>query len=377
MSEVYIDDFDPSVAYSGYWQSQTNETGSAMILYDNTDHYTNSSDAKATLTFTGILCSLSKMNCSIFFNKLLKKFLPGVSVMVYGVVGGSTTSKSSYSIDGSVPTIYHWNSSSEPGGLATLNYPALFYSSPILNNGQHILTISPLDDPTTVWFFLDYFIVAKTDNVSSSPVISSTFTTVSGTSVSLSETSSSLPTATFVTLTSSTSSVTSASEVSDVPPQPTSQISGDVNVNSATVPNHFRQTATIVGTVAVLAAFAFLTLASLWLCRRRRQESERRTVSTCQYPSLCMFDEVFMFLVSFDAAALAASRTSLPSVSSQMDEPPPFPPSYVMSDPPAYVSDIGPMVEVGNSQPLCQPEEVREEVDNHNPIKQTRVQSPN
>ena len=49
MSDTWIDDGDSSVSYSGTWEAVESQRS-----YRNTLHVTNSANARATLTFTGI-----------------------------------------------------------------------------------------------------------------------------------------------------------------------------------------------------------------------------------------------------------------------------------------------------------------------------------
>ena len=268
---------------------------------------------------------------------------------VFGVIRALSTSEASYSLDGGDSTFFRTTA-----GVLTVY--ELLYTSPVVGNGQHILTIENLGDE----FFVDYFNV--TTGVSTTSGVSTTGSVLTTGSVSTNSStrtssaglsSSSSVTTTLVTLRSSGSSTAS----SDVPPASTGQ-NGDANL--AAMPPNNTQRGAIIGASVALGIIAFFGI-FLWLRRRRKQEeSEGWIISSCQYLMVIfifvMFDEVYLCLVS--AARAASSTTFLPEptitppTDQQPTQQPLQPPSYPMSEPPAYDSDIGPAIQVSDSQLL-------------------------
>ena len=276
MSEVYVDDPDPSVSYSGNWQFSTD----SLRDYHNTVHLTNTINSKATFTFTGTpFRSYESLPNSTS--------ITGINVMAYGDVRASETPQSSYSIDGGSLTFFK-------GAAGVLTEPGtLFYTSPSLSNGQHTLTITNLNDTSTL--FIDYFIVVTTGTASTGTsstsssqvvVIPSTGTIAQTGSKSVSSTSVSTsvsPSQSNGTRTLSSSTVanpvlvgTSASSggISD----PTNTSAPD----SATARNNSHQRAAVIGALAAIIILALFIVVSLWLRhRRRRSELNSWEIFTC------------------------------------------------------------------------------------------------
>ncbi len=230
MLEVYIDDTDTTVAYSGVW-----ELSGSQSFHNSTFHVANSTvNSKATLIFTGMYLVIP----SIWNESLDMKYLIGISVMVYGV---AVNTQSSHTIDGGNPTFPNATRSS------SFMFNILLYSSPILPNGQHNLTIDANN------LLIDYFVVTPTGNISTptSAVISTTFTS-----------------STFSGSVSSSDIQSPAISAAD----------------SATTRNSIHQKA-IIGAVVALAIVTIFSLFCLWLRRRRKKrdkELEPWAYATCQ-----------------------------------------------------------------------------------------------
>jgi len=314
MSQVYIDDVDASLAYSGSWQSTTQE----LRAYRNTMHFTNSINSKATLTFTGI------------------------GVTVYGAIRSSETPQSSYSLDGGGATVYNRSTTQ-----VLSQYGVIFYTSPIVRNGQHTLTITNLNDENT--FFIDNFIIV-TNGISASTNTPDTSTTT-GTSTSSSRSSTSSGVSSGTSSSSSSASTTlvtirssgSSSTFADAPgPSTKTPPNSNVDADPATArSNSGSHTAAIIGAVAALAIVALFIIVCLWLQRRRKKQEETKP---------WIFSSYYGGGTATPAASLS---TSLPTVTPEMNEErPPLPPSYAMSEPPAYDAGIGSAVQFGGSQPL-------------------------
>lgn len=223
--------------------------------------------------------------------------------MVYGVVLASESSQSSYSLDGGNSTVFN-----APSAFLT-QYGALFYTSPILPNGQHNLTITSLND--TEILYIDYFVIVTTGTSASSsslrstfspsPVISSSKSTVTNatvlgttSSVSRSETIQSSTTSSLVTL--STFDITSGSNgFRNGGIQTTSTMAGGgTDLNSVPMNRVSRETGAIIGGVTAFAIIAFFVVCLRRQRRRKRFDSDREfwTLSPSQFSmiiSLCIF----------------------------------------------------------------------------------------
>jgi len=129
MSEVHIDDADPSVYYSGGWSPPNcGQGGHRGIIAPRTSHYSVSSTSKATVIFT-----LSFCYASLDMSRILTYFLTCISIRVYGMYIGSigVSTNTWYTIDG--------GNAPQPANM----YPShTLLSSAILPDGQHNLTIN-------------------------------------------------------------------------------------------------------------------------------------------------------------------------------------------------------------------------------------------
>lgn len=323
MSEVYIDDIDASVAYSGTWQATASEERS----YHNTLHWTDTVGSKATFTFTGI------------------------SVMAYGTVRGSDTPQSSYSIDGGSSTTF------KPSSQVLSRYGVLFYTSPSLQNGQHTLVITNLNDTSTL--FIDDFIIVTTGSASTSTHSSSSASTstaagpvgtsATGTAVSHSGTSSSSSsssTNTATTLAQLGASASSGDGGSSTPgdiPSPSTTAAPD-SATSHSGSSHPK--AAILGAVVAVAIVALFIAVSVWRIRNRKRKKDL---------------DPWAFSNSADSPEAPVThapvfyRADTPQMTEQPPPPPP-PLEYPMTEPPPYEAEdighpAGPQVQVAG-QPL-------------------------
>jgi hypothetical protein len=265
------------VVHSGAWAQLGNATQFGFGFYKNTIHLTNSTNSKATLTFTGISSnSLSGMNELLdMFQYILKKF---GRYQRHGVWPCCAARRSTSGVD---PTLI----TEAARGRSALQGPAptLLETSPILRNGQHDLTIENLNGINST-FCIDNFVIVTSGGAST---ITSTFTTMSSSiiptrpstnSYSRSQTSSSVGSASFVTPMSFGSSGTFV----DVPLASTAQSGNDSDAPTTPHNKSHNRTAAIIGAIIASCIVIFFIM-YLWLRRwRKQQESEPWIFSSCQ-----------------------------------------------------------------------------------------------
>ena len=172
MSVTFIDDADTTaLTYSGVWNFS-----SYAEYYNQTVHVANSTTvSKATCIFTGMSLFIPNPG-----NESLdmKYILTGITIRVFGV---AVNILSSYTIDGGNTTFPNATRSG-PGP----NYDILLYTSPILLDGQHNLTIDANN------LLIDYFLVTTPGETSSSAsLISSVSAQPTGSPMELAKTSKS------------------------------------------------------------------------------------------------------------------------------------------------------------------------------------------
>ncbi|KAF8588070.1 hypothetical protein K439DRAFT_702488 [Ramaria rubella] len=200
-----IDDSDPAIkAVNGTW---THFKGGQY--YNGTETLTRDPGATSMYVFNGTGISVFGTQCD--------------------PAGGNTT-VSTYMIDGGSKSTY----TVPPGVICNQNF-VNFFSSPPLENGQHTLLITNLNNGA--WYFLDYL------QVTSPALLSSTNVTSSSPSLSPPSAGVSIPAQTDASAVSGSSSISSGA------------IAGIA-----------------VGGVGLLALF----LAAILVWRRRRQSSKKR-----------------------------------------------------------------------------------------------------
>lgn len=199
--------------------------------------------------------------------------------MAYGTVRGSDTPQSSYSIDGGSSTTF------KPSSQVLSRYGVLFYTSPSLQNGQHTLVITNLNDTSTL--FIDDFIIVTTGSASTSTHSSSSASTstaagpvgtsATGTAVSHSGTSSSSSsssTNTATTLAQLGASASSGDGGSSTPgdiPSPSTTAAPD-SATSHSGSSHPK--AAILGAVVAVAIVALFIAVSVWRIRNRKRKKD-------------------------------------------------------------------------------------------------------
>ncbi|EMD32875.1 hypothetical protein CERSUDRAFT_126402 [Gelatoporia subvermispora B] len=132
LSALVADDTDPNIVYSSGWQiyppSQT-----LVNYFNNTLHFAASANQWATFSFSG------------------------TGIEVYGSlsVNFSTIPQSSYSVDGVIQGMYQPPPNFSPPFLAS---NILFFRSPMLKQGAHILNITVDAASSANQYFLDYIV---------------------------------------------------------------------------------------------------------------------------------------------------------------------------------------------------------------------------
>ncbi|KAI0752380.1 hypothetical protein C8Q80DRAFT_448537 [Daedaleopsis nitida] len=127
-ANIYVDDSDSRIEYVGSWVKNP-ISDPANFNYGGSLSFTNSTEAKASFTFSG-----------------------AVQVAVFGScpTGGTFTFHSQYTIDDSDPVSFM-----PPGTITKPEYRVQFYASTTLTPGTHTLTIENLGQE----FYLDYILL--------------------------------------------------------------------------------------------------------------------------------------------------------------------------------------------------------------------------
>ena len=198
----------------------------------------------------------------------------GVNVKVYGFVSPGIQSNASYSLDGGEPEVSVVTNTGSIGPSRGNSIPstllALLYTSPILDNGQHHMTIT--NHRNTSALNIDYFLVTTGDTLTaqSSETISSALTTSMGSITTLGPNANPVP--------SMNTTIGNSETFSNDPRPPVN--TGDTDANSVISNNSYR-IATIIGVVATLAVVFFI-IVCVGLLRRRKQKKSISESRLCQ-----------------------------------------------------------------------------------------------
>ncbi|KAF9073901.1 hypothetical protein BDP27DRAFT_1359793 [Rhodocollybia butyracea] len=207
--QTLVDDGDPRIIYSEGWA----KAGNPMFECEGTTHGSQAPNVTATLNFSGV----------------------GVQVVgTVGIPASDGSPSSTYQVDDLPTSTFVFTTKGQA------NYRIQFYSSPLLNAGDHKLVITSLgNDNSRIW--LDYILYYAPTNVSAS--ISSTI---------------SMPTASTLSMpTSSTSSM------------PLASISPETSTNVGAI------TGGVLGSALGIILGAFIS----YIILRRKHKNTLRTLT--------------------------------------------------------------------------------------------------